>query len=483
MWPFGSSEMYEIRLTVLVTDTAQGGDVLTNWVEIASSEPISDTEPYYDNNNDSYDGIVALPRFEVAKTYNTSMVAGTDVIYTVTVTNLGSEVGTNVVLSDTLPTNLTYGSSDGTLVDGDVLWTFASVASDGGVGSGWFTGTIACTVGQTVDNEHYRVVSSDQGVVSEDGDLVSLLISAPSITADFIQSNSTILEGEDVTFTATATTDGTDLSYAWTFGDGDIGAGETISHTYAVTGTYDVALTVTDTCGYTDTITIVDAVTVVPTPVPEFEVSKTYETNMVAGTDVVYTLTVTNTGNGAGTNVILRDILPANLTYGDSDGTLVGDDVLWSFASVAPDGGTASGWFSGALACTAGLTVNNNLYRVVSSDQGVVSENGDPISFTIISPTITVNFSQSVDTIYEGGQVDFTAMASTDGNALTFAWYFGDGDTGSGEMPSHIYTTAGVYDVSLTVTDGCGYSETITIEDAVTVEMSDFLIYLPSIFR
>jgi uncharacterized repeat protein (TIGR01451 family) len=216
---------------------------------------------------------------------------------------------------------------------------------------------------------------------------------------------------------------------------------------------------------------------------PNLEVAKVYDTNMVAGTEVVYTLTVTNVGNEAATTVVLSDTLPANLTYADSDGSLTSGDVLWTFTSLAPNGGIASGWFSGELACTAGLTVDNEHYGVVSSDQGVVSDEGDLVSFVIISPTITVDFDQSADTISEGEQVDFTADTTTDGTALSYAWDFGDGGSGTGVTPSHTYTTAGVYDVSLTVTDGCGYSETITVEDAVTVERVNFLIYLPLVVR
>ena len=45
------------------------------------------------------------------------------------------------------------------------------------------------------------------------------------------------------------------VSYAWDFGDGATGTGETTSHTYAAAGTYTVQLTVTDGPGLTDSET------------------------------------------------------------------------------------------------------------------------------------------------------------------------------------------------------------------------------------
>ena len=50
---------------------------------------------------------------------------------------------------------------------------------------------------------------------------------------------------------ASSDADGTTLGYAWSFGDGQSGAGKTVSHTFTATGTYVVNLTVTDELGAT----------------------------------------------------------------------------------------------------------------------------------------------------------------------------------------------------------------------------------------
>ena len=46
--------------------------------------------------------------------------------------------------------------------------------------------------------------------------------------------------------------DGTIVSYSWDFGDGGIGSGAYVSHTYTTSGSYTVELTVTDNNEATD---------------------------------------------------------------------------------------------------------------------------------------------------------------------------------------------------------------------------------------
>jgi hypothetical protein len=69
-------------------------------------------------------------------------------------------------------------------------------------------------------------------------------------------------EGAGVAMSAAGSTDpdGDALAFAWTFGDGAVASGASVSHTYAQNGVYSVTVTATDTRGLTSTATSTDKV-------------------------------------------------------------------------------------------------------------------------------------------------------------------------------------------------------------------------------
>ena len=72
------------------------------------------------------------------------------------------------------------------------------------------------------------------------------------------------------------------------------------------------------------------------------------------------------------------------------------------------------------------------------------------------SNTVPVPSAGGDQEIFEGDQVLFDASDSydSDGDNLIYAWDFGDGNSGSGLTPTHIYKVIGEYIVTLTVSDG-----------------------------
>ena len=74
--------------------------------------------------------------------------------------------------------------------------------------------------------------------------------------AGFSFTPATAIFPADIAFDASASKDpdGTIASYAWSFGDGGVGTGKTVTHNYKTYGTFTVSLTVTDNQGAKDSL-------------------------------------------------------------------------------------------------------------------------------------------------------------------------------------------------------------------------------------
>jgi hypothetical protein len=95
-----------------------------------------------------------------------------------------------------------------------------------------------------------------------------------------------------------------------------------------------------------------------------------------------------------------------------------------------------------------------------------------PVQMTVLEPVDLASVTYTIN----GFEVTFDATA-TGAAPLTFAWDFGDGGTSNLEDPTHVYTTGGCYQVTLTVSNQCGE---VTWTGQVCLNR---YIYLPVVFR
>jgi PKD repeat protein/serine/threonine protein phosphatase PrpC len=244
----------------------------------------------------------------------------------------------------------------------------------------------------------------------------SVAVIAQPPVACFAPLSSTISVNGSVNFDATCST-GSISSYSWDFGDGSNGTGQTTSHTFTTASIFTVTLTVTGPSGVDQAVGTVNAQ--LPPPLACF--SPVNSNISVNGT--------------------------VNFNASCSTGSITSYN--WDFGNgIVPNGGQApSRTYNAAGIFNVRLTV----VGPGGSDDFFGSVNVSSLPVACFTPTNT--------TIAPNTSVAFNAGCSSP-SGLTFSWSFGDGTTGSGQTPTHPYTTAGTYTVVLTVTGTGGVQDT-----------------------
>ncbi len=89
-----------------------------------------------------------------------------------------------------------------------------------------------------------------------------------------------------------------------------------------------------------------------------------------------------------------------------------------------------------------------------------------PITLTQQIPGPAASFTYSVS----GSNVQFTNPPSVN---YTYQWFFGDGSNSTNQNPSHLYTAAGMYNVTMIVTGPCGSDTTTQIINITSVGIDE----------
>ena len=155
---------------------------------------------------------------------------------------------------------------------------------------------------------------------------------------------------------------------------------------------------------------------------------------------------------------LCSDQMPVTLTATGNFGGSA--DIQWDFGGgVSPDPTAAT--------TTVGFsTLGAHAVTVTATDNGCTDSYTDSVR---IFPVPTVAFATDTN-----GCVPFQPQFTNGSSAWTpmaFHWDLGDGTTSNDSIPVHLYTTAGVYDITLTVStsSGCITSRSLTRPSLVSV--------------
>ncbi len=255
-------------------------------------------------------------------------------------------------------------------------------------------------------NAWYAVGVGDEYISIVEGDFTATIGCFPDGIVDF----------SDASTTSTGVLD----SWTWDFGDGGISTDENPTHTFAGTGLYTVELTVANDFGCEDLFSF--DIEVFDAPSVDFTAVDFCEGNLTSFTNA--------------TTIPTGLITEWTWNFGDA-GTSPLTDPTHTFA--------AFGTYDVKL--------------VATSDNGCKDSLTLPIA---INPSPLADFTFSDGCV--GDDAVFTNTSSSPDGALLsdFTWDFGDGSpTVTTVSPTHVYPTAGTYDVTLTVLSDLGCNSTI----------------------
>jgi gliding motility-associated-like protein len=331
-----------------------------------------------------------------------------------------------------------------------------------------------------------------------------------SPTANF--SSTSVILGNATSFTDLSTPTASPIvGWSWNFGDGATSNVQNPSHTYALPGTYNATLIITDANGCKDTIVL--PVIVNPFIIAAFTFDIVCEGNATQFTDNssiasgsiigwnwnfgdgttsiaqnpihvyniggTYTATLIVTGNSGGTDTIQHviTVYPKPNANFSAVSVCINDVTNFTDLSTIPNGSIVSWYWNFDDGNTSNLQNPSHTYilsgmfnvmLIVTSDQGCK----DTVFIGVrVHANPVVDFNADPREGCEPLFVNFIDISTVTGGIISnWLWDFGDGQTSiAPQNAGHTYDTNGSYDVTLTVTSNYGCVATATIIDMILV--------------
>ncbi len=379
IWVAGSVDDGATK-TLIINATVDSGasGSIDNDASIVSATQL---DPDTSNNSDTATIAVGGADLEVTKTVDvTNPGEGDTIVYTITVVNLGEKDATNIVIEDIWPDGIintpTWSTDNGTYNTGTKLWTFASDLAVGITNTLTLTGLVNTgTSGSFATNEALvNSVTEADPDASNDSDSVTIAIGGADLKMTKSVDNATPDVGESVQYTITVENLGDNTATSITIMD--VWPSAIVSYTaYSTangaysntTGIWTLASSLADsatatllingtikgsTGGQTATNTAYvnssgqadgnainnTASASLTVTSADLEVSKIVNTAAPnIGQTISYTITVTNNGPDAASEITVLDNLPTDINYVSysGDGTYTSGTGIWSVNDLA----------------------------------------------------------------------------------------------------------------------------------------------------
>jgi len=355
---------------------------------------------------------------------------GTPITYSLAITNTGN-ITLTATITDILPANISLaGIPDGSLhlSPDQLVWTPVLIAPT----EIWTSSiTVTPTTGYTGPLTNTVQVKTQEGAWGTD---VAVVTVEEPISGLVLSNSSPTPLGAPTALTATVAT-GTNVVYAWAFGDGEYGEGTVVTHTYHNLGYHTVTATATNALSV---VTATSTVSITGTPITGLVVTNDSPTPM--GVPTALTATVAT-----------------------------GSDIAyhWDFGDgiTAGDGPVIVHTYSEERTYLTTVTVSNNVNTI--SGTTLVTITAVPIT-----GLIAVNDGPTA----LGNSTTLAASAAT-GTNISYTWEFGDAEVGFGPIVTHRYPACGDYVATVTARNSAG-----SVTASTSVKIQDY-VYLPLIMK